>query len=219
MRREGMVAAAAALAAAALVSGCAGSFGLQAPRKANTPPRVDPAVTSAVLLANHLETVQRLVQSTPLEQAQILATVKRNYDLSPATPSHELEYALVLSVPGHSGFDPGHAEQLLQDVLAARVSLTPSERALAVLVLSDVQRQLDLAAENERLQEQSAHTDHVLMAAANHRLQLETEENARLRKELDQTRVKLNEIANIERSLNRRKPSTPSKPSTQGPTQ
>jgi regulator of replication initiation timing len=45
------------------------------------------------------------------------------------------------------------------------------------------------------------------MAAATRRLQAEVDENTRLRKELDEARAKLDAIANIERSLNERKPS------------
>ena len=44
------------------------------------------------------------------------------------------------------------------------------------------------------------------VASANHRLQAELDENARLRKELEEARAKLDAIANIERSLNERKP-------------
>lgn len=201
-------AAAVALIAAAVLGGCALPFGVKAPNKVDAPPPVDPAVTSAVLLANRLEVVQRLVEGAPAEQAQILATVKQDYDSSPTTPSDELEYALVLAAPGHPGFDPAHARQLLRNVLASPITLTPSERALAVLVLRDVERQLELADENQRLQMESARNDHELTVAANRRLQAETEENARLRKELEKTRAKLNAIANIERSLNRRKSGT-----------
>jgi hypothetical protein len=39
-------------------------------------------------------------------------------------------------------------------------------------------------------------------------LQAELDENGRLRKELDEARAKLAAIANIERSLNERKPGT-----------
>jgi hypothetical protein len=46
----------------------------------------------------------------------------------------------------------------------------------------------------------------------NHRLQLETDENVRLRKELEEARAKLDAIANIERSLNERKPNNEGRP-------
>jgi YfhG lipoprotein len=213
MRLEGAIAAAVALAAAAMLSGCAGMAGLRAAPKADTPPPVDPAVTAAVLLATRLEDVQRLLGAAPAEQARILATAKQTYDSAPTAPSGELQYALVLAAPGQPGFDPAHAEQLLRNVLSSPLSLSPSERALAALLLEDVEQQLALAAENQRLQLAAASNDRERMAAASKRLQAETEENAHLRKELEETRAKLNAIANIERSLNRRKPST------QGPTQ
>jgi len=44
------------------------------------------------------------------------------------------------------------------------------------------------------------------VANANHRLQAEMDENVRLRRELEEARAKLDAIANIERSLNERKP-------------
>ncbi len=214
MRLERGTAAAMALAAAAVLSGCAIPFGMEPPRKADTPPPVDPAVTAAVLLANRLELVQRLVEGAPTEQAQILATARLDYEKSPSTPSDELEYALVLAAPGHPGSDPAQAQQLLQSLLTSPVPLMPSERALAVLVLRDVDQQLDLIAENQRLQLNSQRTDHAQAVAASRRLQAETEENVRLRRELEKTRAQLSAIANIERSLNRRK-SNAQAPSTQ----
>ena len=51
-------------------------------------------------------------------------------------------------------------------------------------------------------------TTATLVATANQRLQTEIDENARLRKELEEARAKLDAIANIERSLNERKPGT-----------
>ncbi|MGB6450015.1 MAG: hypothetical protein WBE92_04625, partial [Steroidobacteraceae bacterium] len=168
---------------------------------------------AALRLATRLEDVQRLLEAAPAEQARILASAKQDYDRAPTAPSGELQYALVLAAPGQPGFDAARAQQLLRNLMTSPLSLMPSERALAALLLEDVEQQLALAAENQRLQLAAASNDRELMAAASKRLQAETEENARLRKELDQTQEKLNAIANIERSLNRRKPST------QGPTQ
>ncbi len=212
-RLEEAVAAALALVATAMLGGCVGMGGLAAPGKAATPPPADPAVTAALRLATRLEDVQRLLEAAPAEQARILASAKQDYDRAPTAPSGELQYALVLAAPGQPGFDAARAQQLLRNLMTSPLSLMPSERALAALLLEDVEQQLALAAENQRLQLAAASNDRELMAAASKRLQAETEENARLRKELDQTQEKLNAIANIERSLNRRKPST------QGPTQ
>lgn len=207
------MAAAVALAAAAMLGGCAGMAGHPTPRKAAAPPPVDPAVTAAVRLTTRLEDVQRLLEAAPPEQAHILATAKQAYDSAPTAPTGELQYALMLAAPGQPGFDPAHAQQLLLNVMASPLALMPSERALAALLLEDVKQQLALIAENQRLQLAVASNDRELTAAASKRLQAETEENAHLRKELEETRAKLNAIANIERSLTRRKPST------QGPTQ
>ena len=86
--------------------------------------------------------------------------------------------------------------------------LLPAERALASLKLSQIDDHLTLEAENRRLQSEAVHADRERVANANHRLQAELDENARLRKELDEARAKLDAIANIERSLNERKPGT-----------
>ena len=86
--------------------------------------------------------------------------------------------------------------------------LLPGERALALLELSQIDDHLTLEAENRRLQAEVVRTDHALVGAARQRLQTEMDENARLRKELEEARAKLAAIANIERSLNERKPGT-----------
>jgi hypothetical protein len=86
--------------------------------------------------------------------------------------------------------------------------LLPAERSLASLKLSQIDDYLTLEAENRRLQSEAVKADRERTANANHRLQAELDENARLRRELDEARAKLAAIANIERSLNERKPGT-----------
>jgi len=86
--------------------------------------------------------------------------------------------------------------------------LLPAERSLASLKLSQIDDYLTLEAENRRLQSEAVKADRERAATANHRLQAELDENARLRRELDEARAKLAAIANIERSLNERKPGT-----------
>jgi len=196
----------AVLLASALVGGCTGMLGMRNPPPPPPPP--DPVVVAARALASHLELVQRLVEGTPAEQAAILASVKHQYDLTPQVPAEELDYALVLAAPGHMGSDPTHAQALLNSVLAAQDALLPPERALAVMVLHDVNRRLDLAATAERMQAQFAQDYRLHQAQAAHRLQAEVEENHRLRRDLARARAKLKAIANIERSLNQHK-STP----------
>jgi superfamily II RNA helicase len=203
MRLEGAALALAALIGAATLGGCTAgpSPGTRQPDSA---PKVDRAAASAAVLASHLQRLAQLVQAPPAEQAEILASTQHDYDIAP-TPSHELVLALVLAVPGHPGFDPAHAQQLLRDVLATPETLLPSERALALLTLQSVNQQIDLTSQNQHLQAESERTDRQLVAETSRRLQAEGEENAKLRKELEDARSKLDAISRIERSLNRRK--------------
>jgi hypothetical protein len=170
-------------------------------------PVVDRAATSATLLSSHVEVLEKLVRSPPAEQAEILAAAQRDYTLAP-TPSHELRYALELAAPGHAGTNLPQAERLLRELMATPESLVSAERAFAYLELQKVDAQLTLAAENRTLQDSAAHAERERLSAANRHLQNEIDENAKLRKDLEDARAKLDAITNIERSLNDRKPNT-----------
>jgi hypothetical protein len=166
-------------------------------------PAVDRAAADAGALAAYLEVLQRLVESGPAEQAEIVVAAQREFELAP-TPSHQLRYALALAAPGHAGSDLATAQKLLRELLAVPETMQPAERSLAMLELMKVDRQLLLAAENRRLQNDQNRADRDRLSATNRRLQAEIEENARLRKRLDEAQAKLDEIANIERSINER---------------
>ena len=217
MRLERAALLIAALGGVASLSGCASGLGSPGPRAIDTTPRVDRAALSAAVAASYLQVLERLIQAQPAEQAEILASAEHDYGTAP-TPSNELKLALVLAAPGHAGFDAMRAQQLLRDVLATPETLMPAERALAFLTLQNVQSHLNLVAENQRLQSDSERTDRERTAAVAKRLQGESEENARLRKELEDTRAKLDAIANIERSLNSHRPPArdPKKDSPEG---
>jgi len=203
-----------ALATAILASLPACETGLLLPRSPARPvepaPVIDRAAASAALVAGYLESLQRLVQSAPAEQAETVAAAQREYDLAP-TPSHQLRLALILATPGHSGTDLPRAQRLLRELTAAPVALLPAERALAFLEQQKVDAQLSLAAENQRLQTNVVRNDRDRSAAQNKRLQAEIDENARLRKQLEEAQAKLDAISDIERSLNERKPSAESR--------
>jgi hypothetical protein len=166
-------------------------------------PAVDRTAASAGALAAYLEVLQRLVESGPAEQAEIVVAAQREFELAP-TPSHQLRYALALAAPNHAGTDPAKAQTLLRELLAVPETMLPAERALAMLELMKVDRELLLAEENRRLQTDQARADRDRIAATNRRLQAEIEENAKLRKELADAQAKLDAIANIERSINER---------------
>jgi hypothetical protein len=194
---------AAALLAALLLGACTSFTSGQRPP--SPPPMVNPSATSSTVLNEDLLLLQKLVQGQPSEQAEIVASAQRDYDTAP-TPSHTLKLALILGTPGHPATSLTRAQALLRELMANPEMLLPGERALAFLTLSQIDDHLTLEAENFRLQADAVRADREHVASANHRLQTELDENARLRKELDEARAKLDAIANIERSLNERKP-------------
>jgi hypothetical protein len=145
------------------------------------------------------------VQGPPAEQAEILSGARHDFETAP-TPSHELRYAMVLATPGHPGTNCAKAQQLLRELIATQETLLPAERAMAFLTLQNVDLTLSQIAATQRLLASADHTDRDRgVAALSRRLQSELDENARLHKELDDARAKLDAIANIERALNKPK--------------
>jgi len=194
---------AASLLVTLVVAGCSGLMSSQRPPA--PPPVLNPSATSSTVLNEYLMLLQRLVQGPPSEQAEIVASAQRDYDTAP-TPSHMLKLALILGTPGHPATNLTRAQALLRELMANPEMLLPGERALAFLQLSQIDDHLTLEAENLRLQAEAVRVDRERVASANHRLQAEMDENTRLRKDLEEARAKLDAIANIERSLNERKP-------------
>ena len=149
--------------------------------------------------------LQKLVKASPAEQAEIVAAAQRDYETAP-TPSSQLRFALILATPGHPATDLPRAQRLLRELMANPEMLMSGEQALTFLELQQIDDHLTLESENRWLQTDAVRADRERLAAVNRRLQLETDENTRLRKELEEARAKLDAIANIERSLNERKP-------------
>ncbi len=183
-------------------------------RDETTTPAVDRAALSATVLSGYLEFLQRLVQAAPAEQAELMAATQREYEIAP-TPSHQLRYALALAVPGHPATDLPQAQRLLRELMATPETLLPAERSLAFLELQQVAAQLTLAAENRRLQSSASRAANDRNSADAKRLQAAIDENAKLRKDLEDARAKLEAISDIERSLSERKtPQSTSPPTT-----
>ena len=89
MRRLSALAIAAR--ARALLAGCASRSAQHASANAPSRPfRIAPQPRPACS-SEYLELLQKLVQSAPAEQAEMLATAQREYELAP-TPSHQLRY-------------------------------------------------------------------------------------------------------------------------------
>jgi hypothetical protein len=217
MRRETLVAPKYTLAASVtlvttlMFGGCATDMFQPSHPTHEAPPVVNRAATTSTVLADDLQLLQTLVQGTPSDQAEIVATAQRDYETAP-TPSRQLRFALILATPGHPGTDLPRAQRLLRELMANPEMLMASERSLAFLELQQIDDHLTLEGENRRLQSDAVRADRERLANVNHRLQLETDENARLHKELEEARAKLDAIANIERSLNERKPSNEGRP-------
>jgi len=178
-------------------------------RDAPPPPRSESVVedrdtTAAVLLASTLQSMQRLVQSAPAEQAEILSAAHAVYVRAPQG-SAQLRYALLLATPGHPGRDAVMAQTLLRELAAQPETLVPVERAVTLVELAQLDRELGLVSENDRLQADAARTDRERLTASQRRLQAEVDENAKLRKQLEDAQAKLDAIANLERNLTDRK--------------
>lgn len=187
----------------ALASGCGGALPIKRSRDSQAVPSIDRDATESTLIANYLDTCLKVARGTPAEQAEILATVSNDYHAAPA-PSKVLRYAMVLSTPGHAGSDPVVAQRLLREVLASPETLLPAERALAFLQLQQVERQQSLQADVRRLQSGAERTTNERIAQLTQRLKTESEENTRLKRALADAQAKLDAIANIEGSANKR---------------
>ena len=149
------------------------------------------------LVADYLATLDRLGQGGAAQQAEIIESTRSAYLMDPSTRKR-LQYAFVLSVPGHPASDPAGARALLGEALATPETLLPSERALADLMVRDLDARLALTRENESLRNGSATEEETRIAELNRRLQAETSEKERLRRELERAEAKLEAIATLE---------------------
>ena len=149
------------------------------------------------LVADYLETLDRLGRGGVAEQAEIVDATRTAYLNDPSTRKR-LRYAFVLAVPGHAASDPAGARALLGEALATPATLLPSERALADLMVRDLDARLSLSHENQTLRNGSDTEEENRIADLNRRLQAETTEKERLRKELERAEAKLEAIATLE---------------------
>ena len=149
------------------------------------------------IVAGYLATLDRLGRGGAAEQAEIVEATRNAYLAEPST-GKRLRYAFVLAVPGHVASDPVGARTLLGEALATPETLLPSERALAELMVRDLDARLSLAQENETLRSGSTPQADNRIDELNRRLQAETAEKDRLRRELERAEAKLEAIATLE---------------------
>jgi cell division septum initiation protein DivIVA len=158
-----------------------------------------PAGDGGQMVADYLTTLDRLGNGGVAEQAEILEAVRTAYLADPST-HNRLRYAFVLGVPGHVATDSAGARRLLGEALAAPEALLDSERALAELMLRDIDVRIALAEEIAHLRSDTTAEEHDHVATLNRRLQQETAEKERLRRELEEALKKLEAIATLEGS-------------------
>ena len=187
------------LLAASLVAGCKSVddwSGLKR-RKDTTPVS---QTDDGQIVADYLTTLDQLGHGGDAQQAEILEATRNAYLADPSTRKR-LRYAFVLAVPGHAASDPAGARALIGESLATPETMLPSERALADLMVRDLDARLALARENEALRSGSnLPPEDSRIADLNRRLQLETAEKDRLRRELERAEAKLEAIATLEGS-------------------
>lgn len=197
------------LIAMLLLSGCATLPG--PPARAPEPVPSSEAIQLAQL-TSYSTALYSMVAGSVTEQAETLAAARAGYDQARQGPA-ALRYGLLLAAPLHAARDPVMAQQLLREALARPELLTPLERLLGNVELERVNAELKLGTENERLlAETRAERDRQRAtpgnAALNRQLQTLTDQNAQLRRALDEARAKLDAIAEFERRQAERPPAS-----------
>jgi hypothetical protein len=200
------------IAAFILISLGIGGCSLVGSTKAPAPAVAEHSQQDISPVAPLLEMMSNLPQGDPARQAEIFQQAKDAAELQPTT-SNRLRYALALATPGYSGADPVAAQRQLAELLARPETLLPVERLLASVQLKEVEQRLILQAENARMRDTVPNDSHDKLQAINRRLAAETDENAKLRKALDEARAKLEAVTHIEqRSVTERGTGAPHTP-------
>jgi hypothetical protein len=184
-----------AIVLAVVCFGC-GSLPARAPQSAASPVQEGG-------LAGYLDTLNRLANGTPTQQADLFYEIERDYTSSPTTAS-TLRYALALVTAGHPSMDLVLGKKLLAQLLANAERLASAERNLAGFLVKDADARLQLQAEGRRLTatvDERARGQANLQANVDRRVQTLTEENARLRRQLEEAQRKLDALKSIEKTF------------------
>jgi hypothetical protein len=201
--RAGYAACALALA---ILDGCALGGG-EAKQKMPPAAPVNPEPVPSVI-APLLEMMRALPDGDPARQAELFQSVETEARITPTT-RNRLKLALALATPGHGGADPVAARRQLSELLATPETLLPVERLLAQVELQQVDERQVLQTENAKLRDDASHDSHDKLQTLSRRLAAEQDENARLRKALDESQAKLDAVTHIERSINDRGANNP----------
>lgn len=146
-----------------------------------------------------LEALQQLAKADEATQSALVAAGRTEFEATHSAGA-TLGYALALALPGHASHDPATAHRLLEDALGAGSGLDDGERILATVWLAQLDAELKARQDLHALEEQSRQLRDAQAAgrtATARRLLAEIEENVRLRRLLDEARVKLEAVADI----------------------
>ena len=193
--------AVATVLAFAALAGCGAlgdSFGKSAPSRAE--PVINRPAADAEAAREYLAALQSLQSAAPAAQAEIFQSARAAADSAPTT-MNRLRYGLMLGLPAHAASDPVAARRQLSELLARPESLLPAERALAAIMLASVDDRLVLLAETRRLEQDSGQRDKDRTTGLQKRLLAEVDENARLKRALEDAQKKLDAVTQVERSI------------------
>lgn len=87
------------------------------------------------------------------ERRTLVQNIKRSYNIAP-TPQNRLQLAIVHALPSHPDSDPAAAKSHLDALLSAAQPMSPAERRLARLYLAQVDEQIRLHNEIDKLRAQ-----------------------------------------------------------------
>ncbi len=189
-------AVAAALLAAALLSGCQTSRELM--HQFSGPSHTAQVAPPPSAAGQDLALVGRALDASAAGRAGMLDAAQSAYQ-GRSGPRETLQYALLLATSDPPSSDLKQAQTLLTGLLAdGHPALKPDEQTLARLELVLITRQLTLETENRTLHVIGAQK----LADLEHQLRSAAQQNVSLRRQLGEARAKLAAITNIEKSLN-----------------
>jgi hypothetical protein len=168
-----------------------------------------PVVAGDAGVATYLETMNRLANSEPAQQADVFYDVERAFTGAPTT-ANTLRHAIALVTPGHPSSNLAEGKKLLEQLLATPERLVPAERNLAAFLVKDADARLQLQADIRRL---TATVDERTrgQVGLDKRAQVQADEIAKLKRALQDAQHKLDAIISTEKSLSER-----SRPSATG---
>jgi len=188
--------------AALLVSVFATSLGGCEMMPTTSVEKAAPAPSGEAGIATYLETMHRLANSEPAQQADVFYEVERAYTGAPTT-ANTLRHAIALVTPGHPATNLPEGKKQLEQLLATPERLVPAERNLAAVLVKDADIRLQLQAEIRRL---TATVDERRgsQLVSDRRAQTQAEEIAKLKRALQEAQHKLDAIVSTEKSLSER---------------